>query len=202
MCSLLPGKDSMASELITSPVFVTAHDVAAYQASPPERRMHFSDVELESSEVMAAFLDLATTLHPPTVSPSMWASLIRFLRKWDCMPLHDLLFVHLRVGLREGQFDRLKVFTIGAYLDDLELCKQAIQAPGSSMLSWWLRLGHPDSLSPSAWTLQFWEEHRIPPRYMFALVQGQMRMQGGSKTRQEFAAEFEMLLDQCAGCSK
>lgn len=181
---------------------VTAHDVAAYCVSPPERRMHFTDAELETSEVVAAFLELATTLRPPTKHPSLWMSLIRFLRKWDCIPLHDLLFVHLRVGLREGHFDRLMAFTIGAYLGDLELCKQAIQAPGRSTPSWWLHFGHPDSLNPSAWTLQFWEEHRIPPRYMFALVQGQMRVQGGGETRQAVASEFGTLLDQATCDSK
>lgn len=180
--------------LMKSTVFADARSYAICTSPSAPMGFHLTDPDFETAEVFGAFLTLATTLRPPAGTAFVWAGLMRFLRKWGCTALYDFFYDYLQAGADQSRLDRLVLFVTGSILDDAALCKRAVQSPGKDAVTTWTNSKSGDSLDPRSWTLGFWEQHKIPPRYLFAVIQAWHNTQPTRKSRLEFATEFEKIL--------
>jgi hypothetical protein len=138
----------------------------------------FTDDVIETSDVFAAFLRLANTLDPIpdffVITPAL-THLLLFLRKWQCNALYAAVMKGLFRSFRSDIMYRispLALFQLGAQLDDMEVCKDAIreQHRGSGFDTWWDRNASQTPFDPKGWTAGFWKEHKIPLDYLHALM--------------------------------
>lgn len=119
--------------LNSSTVFSDAIEVCSSTpagASAPPREIQFSDPVIETSDVIAFFLELATNgkLTKWTNDFKSCETLCRavaFMRKYDCEFLLSVLKLHARTELMMLKIAPLYVFMVAAAMDDVELSTMA-----------------------------------------------------------------------------
>lgn len=198
---LLLQTDTCGTDM-TSAVLAAAHSVPAPEESPSPRLIHFTDDIIEHSHVFRAFLEFAQTLHIPIgAGADTLANLLLFLRKWECQSLSNLLLERLRFTLPGHSLSSLHVFSIGAKIDDERLCDTALRSVDIMRSNPWLKTDSIDCVTrfdPSNWTLDFWEDSKIPPIYLFSIIQAWHRMQEkdckGYRSPDDLADEFMKVL--------
>lgn len=97
------------------------------------------------------------------------------MRKWGADALYNLVHTELLIAIpiSKDVLPPLKMFNIGAILDDLEICMAVLRAvrQGDKDPGWSRTTNTITQLfDPRCWTARFWREQAIPPEYMFALV--------------------------------
>jgi hypothetical protein len=200
------GEKNPTSSTDISPVWAEARTLVSTPVSPRRTRyqtaaastwgIEFTDPEIESASVFQWFMSIATTLKvsfPPSQVNDLGALLL-FMRKWGADALYDLVRTKLLTAIPRCTLPLLKLFNIGAMLDDIEMCKAVLRRkPTWPFHGDWTHGVGPRShlFDHRGWTLSFWREHSIPPEYMFALgASGAAASVGG----EALAARFETAL--------
>ncbi|WWC92328.1 uncharacterized protein L201_007282 [Kwoniella dendrophila CBS 6074] len=87
--------------------------------------IRFKDEKIETSEIVRAFLDIIygkpLAMYDRKYEDTVMVDLIKFVRKYEARTVHEVL----RLNFKEWNFhkaDKLRIFTLGANLDDQEVC--------------------------------------------------------------------------------
>lgn len=143
----------------------------------------FSDDTLETSEIFTLFLRLLE--EPQTqqddllgITEDLVAKVSRvglFCRKWDCRIAYELLLRRFEDHNREDSHMLFQRFTLGALLDDPEVCAKAIQEYKDGdcdepvFNSAWEGEFEAPMFFPQYWSVKMWE--RFSFSYAWALMQ-------------------------------
>lgn len=156
-----------------------------------------SDVEIESSAVVKASLDLLYGLPCPDLrlnsSGDTVRNMLKFLHKYECSTLLDHLRLHIRQSAHEGVQMRFTLLEAAIVIDDPKLCRNIIL--GIADRTWnaafmppnadsnaqrsdsWIPGGHVLDVSAMSEPTR----RRIPERYLTALLRA-YRLANGKRT--------------------
>ncbi|BEJ14678.1 hypothetical protein CspHIS471_0404450 [Cutaneotrichosporon sp. HIS471] len=168
----------------TSVQFATAKSMTEAGTSVHANVIHFDDATLETAEVFRTFLKFATTLLPPMDLPvPSLGSLLLFLRKWECDALEALMVRTFRHGLLIGDLRPFKVFRVGAWVDDIEICKLTLTMKVRVLVAHKDRIE--DNLVPQEWAPSLWK--LFDGSYIYALTKS---LHNPSLRPQEFEEHY------------
>ncbi|WOO80083.1 uncharacterized protein LOC62_03G003594 [Vanrija pseudolonga] len=93
------------------------------------KALHFTDSLIETADVLNSFLELITTCSLDSGNLEITVHLVEFLSKYDCEKHKTVLLNSLKACLPLSSPDQsfLSVFTIGAVLDNEELCEFVVE---------------------------------------------------------------------------
>ncbi|GMK58675.1 hypothetical protein CspeluHIS016_0601170 [Cutaneotrichosporon spelunceum] len=157
-----------------SPVFAEAHTRAF-----SDKAIELTDPDIETAPILRLFFTVITTLHLPLDSYkdcdlTPLTNFLLFLRKWDARQLHTFVLENIHTAVRGAKLPPLRVFQLGAVLDDVDTCLVALHhAAGYDPWwePWWTAGDDYRPFNPCGWSIRFYKEHRIPAVYLLALSQ-------------------------------
>lgn len=93
----------------------------------PGRQLVLEDDEVESAEAIDSVLDfIINGTLSQNIDVRVLSSMARFLKEYDCPTVIKNLVAHLN---QDKESPRVKEFILGAVLDDLQLCFEALRPP-------------------------------------------------------------------------
>jgi hypothetical protein len=147
-----------------------------------DKTIAFTDPELETAAVLRVFFTTITTMRVPLAQfegkdLTVLTTFLFFLRKWDAKNIYAVTLDSIHTAVKAGRLYPLRVFQLGALLDEVETCCVALGNPDYGDPWWGPWFGkHHDKMhhypfNPCGWTPRFYLEHKIPTVYLAALSQ-------------------------------
>ncbi|BEI83861.1 hypothetical protein CcaverHIS002_0404650 [Cutaneotrichosporon cavernicola] len=157
-----------------SPVFAEAH------ARPfSNKDMELTDPDLKTANILRLFFTVITTLHLP-LDPfkdgdlKTLTNFLLFLSKWDAGQLYTFVLESIHTAVRGAKLPPLRVFQLGAILDNVDTCLVALHHTAGYdpwWEPWWTAGDDFRPFNPCGWSMRFYKEHKIPAPYLLALSQ-------------------------------